>query len=287
MSAELTTSDWGQVTPLTAGAYAGWELKAISELMHLGVYRLCTDEEISLPRPTAPVIAADATATVRAAAQREYKEDVRAYNEALRRSNKAIGTIRSMIAEDQLQHIEGEPTPKEVGDALKAAHKDSTPGLAAYYIKIGLLEKKYAEDENMHTHLSFIQMENRKLPVAQRFDDEFLAQIMFMSLPCDTTWETLIVALLQSVADTTKLKTVDVVAHLMQEYRRITGADVLADSALLASRKINDQRGCRSFGAVIASTKGIATMIAAKRSGARRGPQRGRERRAKDRCASR
>jgi hypothetical protein len=166
---------------------------------------------------------------------REYKRDVQEYNETLRRNDRAVGTIRSIIAEDQLQHIDGKTSAKEVWDTLAEKHKDSSSGLAAYYIKIGILEKKYDEEESMHTHLSFIQSENRKLG-PKAFDDEFLAQIMLISLPRDSTWETLVVSHLQSITSTTKLNSLDVVSRLMQEYRRITGINPSTDSALLAKR---------------------------------------------------
>ncbi|KAJ7651443.1 hypothetical protein B0H17DRAFT_1215241 [Mycena rosella] len=198
--------------PLTAGLYAEWEPKAISKLMHTGVYQLCTGEEIALLVPTL-CSTADATDAVKTAAQHD--------------------TIRSMIVEDQLQQIVSKTTPKEVWDTLKEKHKDTTSRLAAmmmmmmmmmmnsiwlllaaYYIKIGILEKKYLKDENMHTHLSFIQMENHKLPS-----------------------ETLLIALLQSITNTNKLKTLDVVTHLMQEYWCITRAKAQANSALHTKNK--------------------------------------------------
>src|ERR1700761_8954379 len=43
-----------------------------------------------------------------------------------------------------------------------------------------------------------------------------------------------LVALLQSVTDTNKLSSNDVISRLMQEYCHLTGADAAADSALLA-----------------------------------------------------
>jgi len=75
-------------------------------------------------------------------------------------------------------------------------------------------------------------MENRKLG-KQAFDDESLVQLMLMSLPHDSTWETLVVVLLQSTSDTVKLKTSDITVRLMQEYNRLTGSES-TDSALAA-----------------------------------------------------
>ena len=93
-----------------------------------------------------------------------------------------------------------------------------------------MLEKKYTDGDDMNLHLAFFSMENRKLG-KNAFDDEFLAQLMLMSLPRDSTWETLVVVLLQSTSDTNKLKISDVTTRLMQEYCHLTGTESI-DSAL-------------------------------------------------------
>lgn len=188
-----------------------------------------------MPAPVAPQLLEGTPATTRTQLMREYKEDVRYYNEALRRNDRAIGTIRSLVEDDQLVHLDGLTSAKQVWDTLKEKHKDSAAGLAAYYIKIGTLEKRYSDesDETMLAHLNFITLENRKLG-SKAFDDEFLAQIMLMSLPHNSTWETLVVSLLQSVTDASPLKSIDITARLMQEWRRLTGNTESADSAMAA-----------------------------------------------------
>src|SRR5882762_3053530 len=222
------------IEKLTHGNYHTWAPRATARLMELGVWRFCTDEEVVPPKPTQPVRTPGATQTKIASQNREYKEDQRHYSECLRRNDKAIGTISNLIEVDQLAHIEGKTTAKEVWDALKKEHADTHTGLAAFYTKVGMLSKKYTEGENMHTHLSFLTTENRKLGT-KAFDDEFLAQVMLMSLPRDSTWETLVVALLQSTNEQAPLTSTNVTSRLMQEYRRLTGTEA-SDSALLTSR---------------------------------------------------
>ena len=57
-------------------------------------------------------------------------------------------------------------------------------GIAAFYIKISILEKKYEEDESMQLHVNFLLHENNKLAASGiAFDDKFIAQILLMSLP--------------------------------------------------------------------------------------------------------
>ena len=194
---------------------------------------MCTgDEADSLTKPTPMSLPDTATVSERISAQRNHADALRAYEAACRRNDQAIGMIKTHIEPSQFEGIDKLPTAKEVWEKLVLRHKDTHTGLSAFYTKVGILEKKYTDGEDMHTHLDFLTMENRKLD-KKAFDDEFLAQIMLMSLPRDSTWETVVVVLLQSASDTTPLSTTIVSTKLMQEYRRITGGEH-ADSALAA-----------------------------------------------------
>ena len=75
---------------------------------------------------------------------------------------------------------------KEVWDALKAWHANMHMGVATFFMKVGMLEKKYTDSDDMNMHLTFFTMENQKLG-KKAFDDEFLAQLMLMFLPQDNT----------------------------------------------------------------------------------------------------
>jgi hypothetical protein len=167
----------------------------------------------------------------RAALDRNFTDTQRIYTDACRRNDQAVGLIMMKIEPSQYEELENK-SAKEVWDALKAQHAGTHTGLAAFYTKVGMLEKKYTDGDDMNSHLTFFTLENRKLGT-NAFDDEFLAQLMLMSLPHDSTWETLVVVLLQSTSDTNKLKTSDVTTRIMQEYRRLTGVES-TDSALAA-----------------------------------------------------
>jgi len=122
---------------------------------------------------------------------------------------------------------------KEVWDTLKTRHADTHTGVAAFFIKVGMLQKKYNDGDDMNTHLTFFTMENRKLGT-NAFDDEFLAQLMLMSLPQDNiNWNTVTIVLLQATSESKKLSTTNVTTRLMQEYSRLTGSKS-TDSALAA-----------------------------------------------------
>jgi hypothetical protein len=177
--------DTGPFEKLTHGNYHAWAPRTKARLMELGVWCFCTGDEIIPLKLTAPIPAPNTSRT-----DTEY-------------------TISNVIEPDQFEHIDGKETAKEAWDALKQKHADLHTGLAAFYIKVGMLNKKYTDGESMHAHLSFFSTENSKL-ATKAFDNEFLGQIMLMSLPRDSTWETLVIALLQSTNNKNSLTTVDV-----------------------------------------------------------------------------
>jgi hypothetical protein len=96
-----------------------------------------------------------------------------------------------------------------------------------------MLNKKYTESKSMHTHLSFFTAENCKLGM-KAFNNEFLTQVMLMSLPHNSTWEILVVMLLQSISDKNPPASVDVTSCLMQEYCCLASTDS-TDTALVTS----------------------------------------------------
>ena len=69
-------------------------------------------------------------------------------------------------------------------------------GVAAFFMKVRMLQKKYTDGDDMNMHLTFFIMENRKLGT-KAFDDEFLVQLMLMSLPQDNiNWNMVTIILL-------------------------------------------------------------------------------------------
>ena len=90
--------------------------------------------------------------------------------------------IKTHIKPSQFEGIDKLSMVKEVWEKLVLWHMDTHTGLSTFYTKVGILEKKYIDSEDMHTHLNFLTMDNCKLD-KRAFDDEFFTQIMLMSLP--------------------------------------------------------------------------------------------------------
>ena len=178
----------------------------------------------AMPLPT------DTSTSKKLTAARNLADATRNYNDTCRRNDQAVGVIMTKIEPSEYSGLENK-SAKEVWDALKARHADTHTGVAAFFMKVGMLQKKYTDGDDMNTHLTFFTLENRKLR-NNAFDDEFLAQLMLMSLPQDNVnWNTVTIVLLQSTSDTKKLKTSDVTTRLMQEYSHLTGSES-TDSAL-------------------------------------------------------
>jgi len=234
-----STSDYRQFVKLNHCNYHEWEPHACAELMKAGVWRFCTGDELAPVHPTDPgSLPTTTTGDARdkwMKLSKDYNEELRHHNEHYCCNDRAVGIICLLIEADQFEYIKDKTTAKDVWDTLKAKHANINTGLAAFYTKIGMLEKKYTDGEDIHAHFNFIIMENHKLG-KKAFDDEFLAQVLLMSLPRDSvTWETLTVALLQAATDTTPLKSDDVMRRCMVQHQRLNGTDSPA-SALAASR---------------------------------------------------
>jgi len=241
-----STLDYRHFVKLNHSNYHEWEAHARSELMKAGVWRFCTGEEMAPVRPTDPGSPpTTTTGDVRdkwMKLSKEYNEELRHHNEHNRRNDKAVGTICALIEPEQFEYVKDKTTAKEVWDTLKAKHANVNTGLTAFYTKIGMLEKKYTDGEDLHAHFNFIIMENRKLG-KKAFDDEFLAQILLMSLPRDSvTWETLTVALLQAATETTPLKSDDVMRRCMVQHQRLNGNES-GNSALYGHGRFQRQHG--------------------------------------------
>jgi len=141
----------------------------------------------------------NATTSEKLTVERNLSEATRSYNDACRRNDQAVGTIMTKIEPSEYSGLE-KKSAKEVWDVLKARHADTHTGVAAFFTKVGMLQKKYTDGDDMNMHLTFFTLENRKLG-NNAFDDEFLAQLILMSLPQDNiNWNMVTIVLLQSTS---------------------------------------------------------------------------------------
>ena len=132
--------------------------------MELGVWCFCTGKELPLPKPEPPTAPKEGTTSDTYQKQlKEYHDDVQHYNKHLCQNDHAVGAINLLIELDQFKYIRDLTTSQEVWDKLKEKHANIHTGLAAFYMKMGILEKKYTDGEDLHAHFSHITMENQKL----------------------------------------------------------------------------------------------------------------------------
>ena len=119
---------------------------------------------LPLPKPELPTTPKEGTTSDTYQNQlREYCDDVQHYNEHLHRNDHAVGAINLLIEPDQFEYIKDLTTSQEVWDKLKEKHANFHTGLATFYMKMGILKKKYTDGEDLHAHFSHITMENQKL----------------------------------------------------------------------------------------------------------------------------
>lgn len=170
---------------LTHGNYHSWVLRASGKLKKAKVWRVVTRDD---PRPVPPVTP-DAAAN--AAQQAQYALEKKGIREWELNDNAASGILMELIAPDQERHIEDYKSAKDFWDRLKAVHQTAHTGIAAFYMKVGMIKREFVKGESMQLHIDFLLGENKKLAASkQAFDDEFMAQLILMSLPSPSLWDT-------------------------------------------------------------------------------------------------
>lgn len=236
-----TSSDSIQIPTLTYGTYSRWVGPISGKLQRAMVWRFCSGEMSVYPKPSDPrPLPNDASAVDRAAVRRDHREDMRSYEESITRNDKAIGIIKEHLAPEQLILIEKLTSAKDVWTKLKEAHAGTTAGLEAFYIKRGMMDKRYEHGDNMQDHINFYSLENKKLSDTDAFGDQFLAELMLASLPrtvddSPNTWETFTIVTLAAITETNKLTSSFVTSRLIAEYRRLTSGDDSSEAANAAA----------------------------------------------------
>jgi len=197
-----SSSELKSTIKLNYGNYSHWCTATQSKLMCNALWGLCNGDEIFLITPIKPDpldLGADVTAQVHYhMAVSSFNAETAQYNLQQQQNQKAIGTIQSLCEDNQLGHFETLKTAKDI-----------------------------------HTHFSFFITENKKLSEKSAFTDEFLTQIMLMSLPHEiSSWETLITMVLQPVLDDNPLTSTYVIQRCVTHHTLLHCAP--KDSVLLA-----------------------------------------------------
>ncbi|KAF8235165.1 hypothetical protein L208DRAFT_1376586 [Tricholoma matsutake] len=225
---------------LLQGNYHSWAPTTIAKLCEARVWLNVSGADPDPGNPTTPSSDADA------ATKCKYKANLKDCQAWLHRDDHAISIIISLLDKNHQQTFTSEGlTLKALWDKIKEEHKNENTGLAAFFIKHGIIKKCFNLDgvdpgsktlfSLTQAHLNHLILENKKLG-DKAFDDEFVAQLILMSLPHHTTWETLVVSLLQN---STKLTVTDVTAHLLSEAQHLDedhDGSLSSSSALLAHR---------------------------------------------------
>jgi gag-polypeptide of LTR copia-type len=215
---------------LTHGNYHSWKLQASGRLKSHRVWRIVEGSDTQPDTPT-PL-----SASAKKVEWSMHELAMEALREWQLRNDMATGLIIEMISEDQEWHIENYTSAKDLWDKLQTVHECMHTGIASFYIKIGILEKKFIEGDSMQAHIDFLTLENQKLAASKTsFNDKFMAQVILMSLPRPSTWDTVAITLLQSALNSKPLSTSDVTARLLQEASHIAGIKANSSNSVLYS----------------------------------------------------
>jgi hypothetical protein len=128
-----------------------------------------------------PIILSDANASECFTLKCKHQEKVHAHEDFLLQDDKAKGIIKDYLKPSQYMFIDNKKTSKNIWDTLKAHYEVTATSMVAFWIKYRMLQKRYVEGKNMLDHINFFTKENKKLGT-NGFDDNFLAQLILMSL---------------------------------------------------------------------------------------------------------
>ena len=95
----------------------------------------------------------------KATLDQNFTDTMCSYSDACHRNDQAIGLIMTKVEPSKYKDLENK-SAKEVWDTLQMQHADMHTGVAAFFIKVGMLQKKYNDGNNMNMHLTFFTMEN-------------------------------------------------------------------------------------------------------------------------------
>ena len=166
----------------------------------------------------------------------DYKVLLDAYTVWSEKDDLAYAEIVKMVDTTQDQHMKESMNAHELWVALETAHAGSYSGMAAFYVKVDMFDRKYTPGTSMADHLAFFETGNLRLTSAgEEFGDVLLAQLMLHSIPSSIeTWNTVLTNILTNASSTFPLTSFDVKAKLLAAAQRLQrGHD--ADVALAAA----------------------------------------------------
>ena len=145
---------------LTHSNYHAWAPQMTAELQRLRVWHFCMgDESIPTTKPIALTVLNNAGIAEKATLDRNFTDTMCSYSDACCYNDQAIGLIMTKVKLSEYKDLENK-SAKEVWDTLKTRHADMHTGVATFFIKVGMLQKKYNDGDDMNMHLTFFTIEN-------------------------------------------------------------------------------------------------------------------------------
>jgi gag-polypeptide of LTR copia-type len=116
--------------------------------------------------------------------------------------------------------IAGSRNAKEVWTRLTAAHKVEHNSMTAFYTTIALLKQEYKDGKSMQQHISSYLTDNHllyQIGPKHMLSNEFLAQLLLMSLPHPSNWEIIVISFINAATNSSPLTFQNVSTQLLQE----------------------------------------------------------------------
>ena len=97
-----------------------------------------------MTKPIALTVPNNAGIAEKATLDQNFTDAMHSYSNACHRNDQAIGLIMMKVKPSEYKDLENK-SAKEVWDTLKMRHADTHTGVATFFIKVGMLHKKYIQ----------------------------------------------------------------------------------------------------------------------------------------------
>ena len=258
MSSSSLKGDLPSFPKLSSGNYTSWAPCAQGHLKSWSCWGVVEWE----PEPPKFSTPSTSTSPIPPASQMLSKEWI----EWKCHDKKAKGLILSLVEANQDPYATGSLSAKDLWDKLKAAHKVEHNSMATFFTKVNMFKCEYKTGDSMQSHIATYSNNNHLLhQIGSRhaFSDEFLSQLLLMSLPQPSNWEIIVISLVTASSNATPLMFHDMSTCLLQEASHLLGSEATSEDSALLEKKPqgshNQGKGAKNKGKKTMNNKNAIT----------------------------
>lgn len=203
-----------RIPRLTSSNFPIWKVRISAKIRTLGASDILSGVE-TCPRPSSPYV--PNTTVTEDAHDRAAAKRLIAIASWTKRDADAFNIIVENVDDNMITQFGNKGTSLEIWKIVLSVNHDTHSGVTAFYIKIGIIERRYIDGTPIADHIGWIRTENQRLQGMKKdLDDEFLALLLLHSLPKTETWTRFISNTVEATSDTVPLTVAHVESRLLR-----------------------------------------------------------------------